>query len=435
MLSLRYFFILMGCGFAVSTIAADDWNQWRGENRDGVWRETGVVDQLDDGAVKVLWRQPIGAGYSGPTVADGRVFLMDRQSKPKQMESIRCFDVASGDPLWQVEYEAVYTITYTAGPRASVTVDGGRAFALGSMGHLHCVNVEDGTVIWKRDLDSDYRISETKRLPIWGIACSPIIYGDNVILQIAGSEGACVVALQKATGKEVWRSLEDRGQYSSPVLVKQNGNDVLVCWTGDAVAGLNPASGEVYWRFPFPPTNMPIGVATPVIHEDDIFVTSFYDGSLMLRMDQSAMTVKKVWSARGPNERKTEALHSIISTPIWIGDHIYGVDSYGELRCIRAEDGSRVWENQQAVKRNRWGTIHFVGHGDRTWMFNEQGEMVVGQLSPDGLKVFSRVSIIAPTDAQLPSRKGGVCWAHPAFASRRLFVRNDQELICIDLAK
>jgi outer membrane protein assembly factor BamB len=359
---------------------------------------------------------------------------MDRQSKPKQMESIRCFDVASGDPLWQVEYEAVYTITYTAGPRASVTVDGGRAFALGSMGHLHCVNVEDGTVIWKRDLDSDYRISETKRLPIWGIACSPIIYGDNVILQIAGSEGACVVALQKATGKEVWRSLEDRGQYSSPVLVKQNGNDVLVCWTGDAVAGLNPASGEVYWRFPFPPTNMPIGVATPVIHEDDIFVTSFYDGSLMLRMDQSAMTVKKVWSARGPNERKTEALHSIISTPIWIGDHIYGVDSYGELRCIQASDGKRVWENQDAVKRNRWGTIHFVSADPNVWMFNEQGEMIVGRLDPDGMEEISRVKIIEPTRPQLPNRSGGVCWAHPAFANRCVFVRNDQEIVCIDLS-
>jgi hypothetical protein len=155
----------------------------------------------------------------------------------------------------------------------------------------------------------------------------------------------------------------------------------------------------------------------------------------MLKMNSDEMSVEEVWSAKGPNERNTKALHSIISTPIWIGNHIYGVDSYGELRCLRAKDGVRVWENLEAVDKNRWGTIHFVSHGDDVWMFNDQGEMVIGQLNPDGLKEISRVKIIEPTTPQLPQRRGGVCWSHPAFASRCIFVRNDEEIICVDVSK
>ncbi len=418
---------------SAATTTADDWNQWRGNHRDGMWHETGVLRNLNADNLTTLWRQPVGAGYSGPTVANGRVFLMDRQTEPSQTETIRCFDAQSGKPIWQHGYDAIYTISYTAGPRTSVTVDGDLAYALGAMGHLHCLQVADGKVVWQRDLDREYKISETKRMPIWGIACSPIVVGDLLILQI-GAEDATVIALEKSTGKEVWRALDDRGQYSSPVLTKQNGEDVLICWTGEAVAGLNPTSGDVYWRHEFLPSRMPIGVATPLISGNRIFLTSFYDGSMMLEMNPGEMTVKQLWAAKGPNERMTKALHSIISTPIWIGEYIYGVDSYGELRCIRASDGKRIWENSDAVQRNRWGTIHFVANGDEIWMFNDQGQMIVGHLSPEGLEEISRVKIIEPTKPQLPNRRGGVCWSHPAFANKCVFVRNDQEVICIDLS-
>jgi outer membrane protein assembly factor BamB len=299
---------------------------------------------------------------------------------------------------------------------------------------LHCIDVADGSVVWERDLDAEYEISASKRMPIWGIAASPIVFGDLVILQL-GAKNACVVGLDKATGQEVWRSLDDRGQYSSPVLIKQNGNDVVVCWTGDSVAGLNPLTGETWWRHPFRPQRMPIGVATPVFKDDRIFLTSFYDGSMMLKLSDSEMKVTELWHAVGANEKVTKALHSIISTPIWIDDHIYGVDSYGELRCIEAENGNRVWEELDAVKKNRWGTIHFVPNADDVWMYNEQGELMIGQLSPAGLKITSREKIMEPDQMRTPNRRGGVCWSHPAFADKCIFVRNDEELICISLAK
>ncbi|MCH2181847.1 MAG: PQQ-like beta-propeller repeat protein [Mariniblastus sp.] len=413
---------------------AEDWTQWRGNQRDGTWTETGLVQKFETGSLPVVWRQPISSGYSGPTVAEGRVYVMDRQTEPEQTERVLCFDEQSGEPVWTYQYSAPYVnVGYVAGPRASVTVDGGLAYSLGTMGHLACLDAASGELKWEIDLNQAYSIVDSKRMPIWGIATSPLVYGDQVIVQLGGDDGACIVSFDKKSGKEKWRSLNDRGQYSSPVLAKQNGRDVLVCWTGDSVAGLNPLDGTVYWRHEFKPSRMPIGVATPVIHDNKIFLTSFYDGALMLEMETGSMSVKEVWKAMGPNERQTEGLHSIISTPVWIGDYLYGVDSYGELRCLNAETGKRVWESQEAVPKSRWSTIHFVQNGKQTWMFNERGELILAELSPDRFVEKSRAKLIDPTTAQLRQRNG-VCWSHPAFANRCIFVRNDDEIVCINLA-
>ena len=154
----------------------------------------------------------------------------------------------------------------------------------------------------------------------------------------------------------------------------------------------------------------------------------------MIRLDPDKPVAEKVWHLVGDSERETQALHSIISTPVWIGDHIYGVDSYGELRCLEAETGKRILEDLTAVPKARWSTIHFVRHGDDVWMFNERGELIISRLSPDGFQEISRTKIIEPTTAQL-NQRGGVCWSHPAFAMKCVFIRNDNELICVDLSE
>ena len=367
---------------AIGTALADDWPQWRGAGRDGVWRETGIVEKFDAEQIEIRWRMPIGPGYSGPTVADGRVFITDRQTEPKQTERVHCFDHKTGATLWTHEYPCQYkNVGYMAGPRACVTVDDNRAYALGTMGHLHCFDVGGG-VLWKKDLGAIYKI----RMPIWGIAAAPLIYEDLVILQIGAEQGACVVALDKKSGEEEWRALGDRASYSAPILVEQAGQTVCICWTGDSVAGLDPASGKVYWRFPFAPKNMPIGIATPIVDRGRVFVTSFYDGSLMLGLKQNELGVEKLWQRNGQNERKTDALQSIISTPLFLRDHIYGADSYGELRCLDAASGDRIWEDLTATPKDRWSNIHFVTNGDRVWMFNERGELIISQLSPGRLQ-------------------------------------------------
>ena len=419
--------------YFASSALGDDWSQWRGKDRAGVWAESGVISQFTQEDLKPLWRQPIGTGYSSPTVADGKVFLMDFDEE-KQDESVRCFDAKTGNPIWEHTYHSKYLISYTAGPRAAVTIDDEMTYSLGAMGRLYCLNAEDGTEVWQNDLNATFEIKSGKRMPIWGIAASPIVVGDLLIVQI-GAKDACVVAFNKLTGEEVWRALDDRGQYSSPVLVKQNGKDVLVCWTGDGVAGLNPETGKTYWHHPFKPNQMPIGVATPVIQGNRIFLTSFYDGSMMLELSETEMSVKQLWHEVGPNERATKAIHSIISTPIMKGDHIYGVDSHGELRCLKASDGSRVWEDLTAVKKNRWGTIHFVPNGENVWMLNEQGELMIGQLTPEKLTITSRAHVLDPNQMRRPNRQGGVVWSHPAFANKCVFARNDKELVCVDLSK
>jgi outer membrane protein assembly factor BamB len=412
------------------TARADEWPQWRGPNRDGVWKETGLVEKFPAPRLKLRWRAPLSSGYSGPTVADGRVIVMDRIDLPKQIERVLAFDARSGKELWTHSYDCVYSgVQYVAGPRASVSIDEGRAFSLGTMGHLFALDAAKGDVLWQKDLLKEYKI----RMPIWGIAASPLVTGDLVIVQIGGEDGACLVAFDKRGGAEKWRALDDDASYSAPILIQQAGRTVLVCWTGNSIAGLDPASGKVYWRHPFEISRMIISIATPVVERNRLFVSSFYDGSLMLKLATDKLAVEPLWRRRGPDEKQTDGLHSIISTPYLQGDYVYGVDSYGELRCLDANTGERIWESRDAVPRQRWATIHMVKNGERIWMFNDRGELIISRLSPRGFQEISRAKLIDPTTEQL-RRGDGVCWSHPAYAYKCVFARSDKELVCASLA-
>jgi outer membrane protein assembly factor BamB len=419
---------------AAAKSPADEWPQWRGPTRDGVWKETGLVesfpaDRIDDGKLKRRWRVEIGSGYNGPTVAGGRVFVMDRQTKPKQTERVLAFAADTGKPLWTVEYECPYEkVSYTAGPRAAVSIADGLAYALGTMGHLHCIAAATGEIVWKKDLLTEYKI----RMPGWGISAAPLIDGDKLIVQ-CGGEKACLVAFDRRTGKELWRALDDNASYSAPIIVEQAGKPVLVCWTGSSIAGLNPDDGSIYWQHPFKPKEMVINIATPVVDGERLFLTSFYDGSFMLKLRQDKPAIEQIWRRIGASEQKTDALHSIMATPYMQGDYLYGVDSYGELRCLDAKTGDRIWEDRTATPKERWSNIHMVKNGDRMWMFNEAGEIVIGKLSPEKFEEISRAKLIAPTRLQLPRREG-VCWSHPAYAYKHIFARSDEELVCANLA-
>ena len=414
-----------------SPTLADDWPQWRGPRRDGVWREKGIIESFDKPQLKPLWRTKIGSGYCGPTVAGGRVYVTDRLVEPKQVERVHCLDAKTGKNIWTHTYDCPYRgVQYDAGPRASVSIDDGRAYSLGTMGNLFCLDAADGKILWQKDLNTEYKI----RMPIWGIAASPLVEKNLLIVQIGGEDGACLVAFDKKTGKERWRALNDGASYCAPIVVKQAKKRVLVCYTAQNVVGLNPMTGKVYWTQPFPPTKMVIGISTPVYHKGMIFLTNFFDGSMLLKLADDKPAVEKLWHRAGPSERQTDALHSIISTPYLRGKYIYGVDSYGELRCLDLLTGDRIWQSDQAVPRARWATIHFVRNGKHVWMFNEKGELIISKFSPKGFEEISRAKLIDPTRDQLPSRRGGVCWSHPAFAGKHVFARNDNEILCVDLA-
>lgn len=412
----------------LSAAGADDWPQWRGVNRDGQWREKGLIQKFAAPQIPIKWRVPVGSGYSGPTVANGRVYLTDRISEPQQLERVHCFDAKTGEKVWSHGYEAPYgSVSYPAGPRASVTVDDGRAYALGSLGHLHCFDAARGKVLWSRHLGQEYEVN----LPTWGLTGAPLVEKDTLIVQIGGKD-ACVVGLDKKTGQERWKALSDPASYSAPTMIDQAGKRVAVVWTADRVVGLDPQSGKEYWAAPFPRKRWPIGVSTPVLSGDRLFVTSAIDGSLMLKVLPDRLAVEQLWARRGATERNTEALHSLISTPMIIGDHIYGICAQGELRCLDAKTGDRIWENVSVVPVDKWAAAHLVQNGDRVWIFNEKGELIISRLSPKGYEEISRAKLLKPTLAQLRER-GGVCWSHPAFANQHVFARNDEELVCASL--
>jgi len=412
-----------------SLLLAADWPQWRGPYRDGIWREGGIVKRFWTEQLPFRWRATISNGYSGPTAAEGYVYVTDRITTPSQAERVHCFDAMTGVKIWSHVYECEYEqIDHRNGPRAAVTVNDGRAYSLGAMGHLFCFDATSGRILWTRDLRREYKI----RMPEWGIAASPVIE-DKLVIVPVGGQNACLVAFNRITGEEVWRALDDRAGYAAPIVIEQAGRRVVVCWTGERVVGVDVLTGTLHWQHAFPPARMIHNIATPVFENNHIFVSGFFDGSLLLRIHPDEMAVQKVWQRRGSSEKDTDSLHCCISTPILQGDHIYGIDAYGELRCLDIHTGDRIWESRSVVPPARWATAHMVRHEEQVWMFNERGDLIISRLSPEGYEEVSRAKLIEPTEGQL-NQRGGVCWTHPAFAYRHIYARNDKELICVDLS-
>ncbi|HYF34566.1 MAG TPA: PQQ-binding-like beta-propeller repeat protein, partial [Prosthecobacter sp.] len=330
-------------------------------------------------------------------------------------------------------YACIYRdLDYALGPRAAVTVADGRAFAFGAMGHAHCLDVTDGKVLWSRDLASELRAD----IPIWGVTSAPVVAGDVAIFQIGGQPDACLVGVDVKTGKERWRALDGRASYSAPRLIEQDGRTALLAWTGNWLACLDPATGKVHWQEPFKPNKMVINVPDPILDEQGskVFLTSFYDGSFLFGLKKDFAAPDLLWQRKGKSERDTDALHSIIMTPFIRDGHVYGIDSYGEMRCLNLATGDRVWSDTSLLTNGRWATAYFVQNGDRTWMTTEKGEIVIAKLTPQGFTRLSSAQFIAP-GTTLRGRSHPIAWSHPAYAHKCLFARNDSELICIDLAK
>ncbi len=424
----------------------DDWPQWRGPERDGVWRESGLVDQLS-ASPEYVWRLPIGGGFAGPAVADGRVFVFDRvlgkgEGDPVNQwnvtdpveggERILCLDQKTGERLWQHAYPCRYQISYPSGPRATPTVSGGLVYTVGAMGDLLCLDAQSGDVVWSKNYVRDFGTT----INPWGMASAPLIDGERVIVLVGGADGACVVALDRKSGQEIWRSLEaeDPG-YSSPILVEAGGARQLIVWNSLGVYSLDPGTGKVYWDHPYE-TKMAHSVATPAYDSERrlLFVSSFFQGPRMLQLAADRPAAKLVWRGYSESElpRNTDKIHCLMSTPAFFDNHLFGVDSYGMLRCLTLDQGERVWETLDATGEARWSNAFLIRHKDRFFLFNEQGELILARLTASGYEEISRMKLLEPT-LKMPRRRL-VVWSHPAFAGRSIFARNDEEIVCVDLA-
>lgn len=443
---MRYFTATSLCCAVVllgASLYADDWPQWLGPNRDSVWRETGIVEKFPAEGPPVRWRVNIGAGYSGPVVAKGRVYVTDRRvaqeaSKPSDPfqqgsinggERVLCLNEADGKVLWQHQYDCVYTVSYPAGPRAAPLVGDGKVFTLGAEGNLFCLDAESGKILWSHDFPKEYNV----KVPMWGFAGHPLLYGNKLICLVGGA-GNTLVAFNKNNGQEIWRALttEEPG-YSSPILCKAGGKDQVILWQPEGANSLDPETGRAYWSVPFK-SRSGLTVSTPRKLGDFLFFTSFYNGSLMLRLDSNQPAATPVWQTEKGNEKETTHLNSILCTPFLENGYIYGVCSYGQLRCLKADTGQRVWETLQATTSAepvRWANAFIVKNADRFFLFSEKGDLIIARLSPAGYEELSRAHLLEPANKD-PGRP--VVWSHPAFANRCVYARNDKEIICADLS-
>lgn len=446
---MRTLFLLL---LVVPTFAtADDWPQWLGPQRDGIWREQGLLDKFPEGGPKVLWRKTCGMGYAGPAVAQGHVFLADRvlgtgannpdnpfsRNAVKGQDRLVCLKEATGEQVWKFEHDVEYTVSYASGPRCTPTVDGDLVYWLGTMGDLFALDTKNGKVVW----ESHFRKDFNAELPVWGFAASPLVDGNHLICLVAGAEGNGVVAFDKKSGKKVWNALSLRGDpgYCPPVIFEVNGKRVLVIWHSRAAVGLDPATGKKLWQYDWEIQSALTAPTPRLVNKTQLFLTSFYNGSTLL--DIGGDTPKVVWKSKSKGGQaavmpdNTVDLHSIMTTPYIEGDYIYGVCSYGELRCLELQTGKRVWETHQATsgKSARWGHAFLIPQGGRTIIFNEQGELLLAKLTPKGYEEISRAKIVAATNKYALGRS--VVWSHPAFANQTAYIRNDQELVAVSLKK
>lgn len=418
-------------------VYAEDWPQWMGPNRDGVWNETGIIRAFPERGPNVRWRVPIEGGYAGPAVSEGRVYVTDysapgdrtpdpgRRNELKGVERVLCFDAVHGALLWKHQYPCEYKISYPAGPRATPLVHDGKVYTLGAEGDLRCLTTKDGELIWSRQLKDDYGVAT----PIWGFTGHPLIDGDKLIC-LVGGPGSVVVAFNKNDGTEIWRALSAREPgYSPPTMIETSAGRQLVLWHAEAINGLDPETGEVHWTVPLVP-DYGMSIMAPRQSGDLLFAGGVGLQAVLLRLADGKSGVEEVW--RG---RRDTAVYPVCSTPMIQDGYLYGCCNRGELRCVKLSTGERIWETYAPTTggdRGNSGTAFIIKNDDVYFLMSETGDLIIARLSPAGYEELSRARLLEPTGDAFGR---AVLWSHPAFADKSVFARNDQELICVSLAE
>ena len=428
--------------------SADDWPQWMGPRRDGVWREAGVAAAIPAAGLPVRWRVPVKGGYSGPAVAGGRVYVTDYERREGELsnapndrtqlqgvERVLCLDAATGRLLWKHEQDVPYSISYAAGPRCTPTVADGKVYCLGAEGNLACLDAATGRPLWARDFKKDYAAPT----PIWGFCGHPLVEGDSLIC-LVGGPGSIAVAFDRQTGKESWRALTaSESGYCPPTMIESAGVRQLLIWDADNLNSLAPATGKPFWTQPLKPM-YGMSIMAPQVADTPegrvLFASGIGRVAALFKLDAARPAATLIW--RG--EPKS-AVYCANSTPFIEGGTLYGCDcDTGMLTAVDLATGGRLWETTAPTmgggRRGKHGTAFLVRHASggagSTWIFSETGDLILARLNPEKYEELGRMHLLDPTNECFGR---DVVWSHPAFAGRCIFARNDRELVCVSAAE
>lgn len=399
-----------------------DWPQFLGPDRNGISNETGLLNDWPPDGPPIVWRVPGGVGMSGFAVRGDRVVTMIQRD---EMQWVVALQRDSGETLWSVAVAPEYGNAMGDGPRATPNWVGNQIFTWTGEGILVAIDPANGKILWSKSVVTDLGGKPAE----YGMACSPLVIGDRVIVT-AGAAQATVVALDCRTGDLVWKAGDDPAGYSSPALLELGGSTQIVAFTGASAIGLAPESGAVLWRYPYK-TNFECNIATPLCYQGNLFLSAGENhGSVMLAVEKSAAVKKPdangggfqlrtVWESQGP----MSVLRNEWQTSILWDDHLFGLDNVGgagpitHLTCIDARTGQRVWQAP------RFGKSNLIAADGKLFISTMKGELVVVRANPDEFEELGRIQLLGSTRQA------------PALSRGHLFLRDDAEILCLDVRK
>jgi outer membrane protein assembly factor BamB len=394
--SLALLLLFATCAFAT------DWPQRRGPHLDGISTETGWQTEWSGNGPRQLWTAEIGLGFSSFVVADGRVFTTGHADG---QDTVFCFDAATGKEKWKHSYPAdLGDKFYEGGTSATPTVDGEHVYHLSRWGDAFCFEAATGKVVWQKNVQKETGAN----IPDWGFAGSPTVLGKLLLLNV----GKAGCALDKETGKLVWKSTEDNAGYSTPFPWKRGDKTLVIIGSGASYVAVDPKTGAAAWEFPWT-TRYGVNATEPIVSGDHVFISTGYNkGCVLLKVDGNTPTV--VWQSKD--------LRCQFSDPVLIGGNVYGIDNdqntRASLRCLDLMTGAIKWKDESV------GFGSLMAAGDTLLVLTSKGELITAKASPEKFNVISRAKVL-----------DGKCWSQPVLANGRIYARNAAgHVICLDVS-
>lgn len=401
--------MLVAVLLGTSSAGATDWPQFLGPTRNGATPDA-VAATFPAGGPPIIWTRKVGQGFSGPVVAGANAVLFHRVGDEAVVE---CMDAMTRKPRWSAKYVTSYRddFGFDEGPRSTPAIDGDRVYTLGAEGMLACWKMTDGAKVWSVDTKVDFRADKG----FFGIACSPLVEGDLVVLNVGGRDGAGVVAFDKGSGKVRWKATDDEAGYASPVAATLYGKRYVLSFTREGLVGLAPGDGTMQFRFPWRSrSNASVNAATPVVIGDAVFLSASYGtGAVLLRV--AGDKPREVWSG-------DDILSNHYATSVHRGGFLYGFDGRQEqtprLRCVELTSGKVKWSDEE------FGAGTLLIAGDQLVILTEKGEVVIASVTPKQFQPTARARVLASD-----------CRAHPALAGGLLYARDKDTMVCVDLRR